>query len=32
MSFIDELGLLIADQSISKIAKTIEKIGQIAIE
>ena len=32
MSFIDDLGFSIADQSISKIAKTLEKVRQIAIE
>ena len=30
--FIDDLGFLIADRSISKIAKTLEKVGQIALE
>lgn len=32
LSFIDDLGFLIADRSISKIAKTLEKVGQIALE
>lgn len=32
MSFIDNLGFLIANRSISKIAKTLEKIGQIVLE
>ena len=32
LSFIDDLGFLTADRSVSKIAKTLEKVGQIALE
>ncbi len=32
MLFIDDLGFITADRSISKIAKTLEKVGQIALE
>ena len=32
VSFIDDLGFLTADRSISKIAKTLEKVGRIALE
>ena len=32
MSFIDDLGFITADRSIGKIAKTLEKVGQIALE
>ena len=32
LSFIDELGFLTADWSVSKIAKILEQVGQIALE
>ena len=32
MSFIDDLGFLIADRSINKIAKTLEKVRRIALK
>ena len=32
VSFVDDLGFLTADRSISKIAKTLQKVGRIALE
>lgn len=32
MFFVNDLGFLIADWSISKITKTVEKMGQITME
>ena len=32
VSFVDDLGFITANQSISKIAKTLEKVGQIVLE